>query len=116
MAPGRSEGSRGHRSRLRRGRLHQGNGSGQGRAPRRRLKTAAGALRVLAVGSLRRRPGLPQIPTVAESGFPGYRSDTIQALFTPAGAPEAVVRRLHAEFRRILQGSEVRQQAGSLGF
>nr|WP_246840245.1 tripartite tricarboxylate transporter substrate-binding protein [Cupriavidus sp. GA3-3] len=43
---------------------------------------------MLAPGSLRRWPGLPQIPTLAESGFPGYRSETIQALFAPAGAPE----------------------------
>ncbi|EYS89290.1 Tat pathway signal protein [Cupriavidus sp. SK-4] len=84
--------------------------------PAAKAHIAAGSLRVLAVGSLRRWPGLPQIPTVAESGFPGYRSETIQALFAPAGAPEAAVRRLHAEVRRILQSSEVRQQASDLGF
>ncbi len=53
---------------------------------------------------------------MAESRFPGYRSETIQALFAPAGVPEAAVVRLHAEVRRILQSSEVRQRARDLGF
>ncbi|MFJ4291402.1 tripartite tricarboxylate transporter substrate binding protein [Cupriavidus sp. NPDC089707] len=84
--------------------------------PAAKAHIAAGSLRVLAVGGLQRWPGLPQAPTVAESGFPGYRSETIQALFAPSGAPDAAILRLHTEVYRILQSSEVRQQARDLGF
>ena len=84
--------------------------------PAAKAQIAAGTLRALAVGSSKRWTELPQVPTVAESGFPGYRSETMQALFAPAGTPAAAVDRLNAEVRRILANSAVQQQARELGF
>lgn len=84
--------------------------------PAAKAHVAAGTLRALAVGSSKRWTELPQIPTVAESGFPGYRSETMQALFAPAGTPATAVNRLAAEVRRILANSAVQHQTRELGF
>ncbi|WP_159916121.1 tripartite tricarboxylate transporter substrate binding protein [Pantoea sp. 18069] len=77
---------------------------------------AAKTLRALAVGSTRRWAELAQVPTVAESGFPGYRSETMQALFAPAGTPAAVVSRLNAEVTRILGVPAIQARLHALGF
>lgn len=84
--------------------------------PAAKAHIAAGTLRVLAVGSRARWAELPQVPTVAESGFAGYRSETMQALFAPAGTPIATIERLHTEVRRILALDEVQRQTRELGF
>lgn len=84
--------------------------------PAARGHLAAGTLRALAVGGEARWPDLPAVPTVAESGYPGYRSETMQALFAPAGTPAAAVRRFGSEVRRILALPAVRRQAGDQGF
>lgn len=84
--------------------------------PAAKAHIAAGTLRVLAVGSRARWAELPQVPTVAESGFAGYRSETMQALFAPAGTPTAAIERLHTEVRRILALDEVQRQTRELGF
>ena len=84
--------------------------------PAAKAHIAAGTLRVLAVGSRARWAELPQVPTVAESGFAGYRSETMQALFAPAGTPTATIERLHTEVRRILALDEVQRQTRELGF
>ena len=57
----------------------------------------SGKLRALAVSSARRVPSMPNVPTVAESGVPGYEVVSWQAIFAPAGTPKAIVDRLHAE-------------------
>ncbi|MBB4224941.1 tripartite tricarboxylate transporter substrate binding protein [Variovorax guangxiensis] len=84
--------------------------------PAAKAHIAAGTLRVLAVGSRARWAELPQVPTVAESGFAGYRSETMQALFAPAGTPVAAIERLHTEVRRILALDDVQRQTRELGF
>lgn len=84
--------------------------------PAAKAHIAAGTLRVLAVGSRARWAELPQVPTVAESGFAGYRSETMQALFAPAGTPVGAIERLHTEVRRILALDEVQRQTRELGF
>ena len=84
--------------------------------PAAKAHIAAGTLRVLAVGTRARWAELPQVPTVAESGFAGYRSETMQALFAPAGTPTATIERLHTEVRRILALDEVQRQTRELGF
>lgn len=76
----------------------------------------AGKLRALTVGSLQRWPDLPNVPTVAESGFPGYRSETMQALFAPAGTPSAAIARIHAEVRRFVQTPSVAKSLHDMGF
>lgn len=62
----------------------------------------AGTLRALAAGSLKRDPQLPDLPTVAESGFPAFEAIQWVGLLTTAGTPKAIVDRLNAEVNRAL--------------
>jgi len=64
---------------------------------------AAGRLRVLAVSSLARDPQLPDVPTVAEQGFPGFEANQWVGLLTTAGTPKDVVDRFNAEVNKALQ-------------
>lgn len=75
----------------------------------------AGKLKALAVGSSRRSAMLPDTPTVAEAGVPGYELAGWLAVFVPAGTPDAVVTRLHAEINRILALPEMRDRLLQLG-
>jgi len=65
--------------------------------------------------SPKRIPELPQVPTVAESGFPGFESWIAQAVFAPAGTPPDVVRKLNAAFAGALRQPEVIQQMRQQG-
>lgn len=65
-----------------------------------------GKLRALAQTGARRVPVYAEIPTVAESGFPGFSVDSWVGLLAPNGTPRPVVERLHAEVRRILDDPE----------
>ena len=67
----------------------------------------SGRLRALAVSSAQRNPAAPEIPTVAESGLPGYDTFDWQGVVGPRGMPRAVVERLNTEFSRIMQSKEV---------
>jgi tripartite-type tricarboxylate transporter receptor subunit TctC len=71
--------------------------------------------RALAVTSLERSPFAPALPTVAESGFPGYEQTQWYALFGPAGMPEAMVTRLNREVLRVLQMPDVVKQLQAQG-
>ena len=62
----------------------------------------AGRLRALAVSSVQRLPSLPDVPTVAESGYPGFDADQWYGVVAPAGTPAAVVARLNAEINKAL--------------
>ena len=70
----------------------------------------AGRLRPVAVTSAQRSGVLPDTPTVAESGFPGFADYTWFSLFAPAGTPPAIVKKLNAEINRILQLPDVRER------
>ncbi len=76
----------------------------------------AGRLRALAVTSARRSQALPDVPTLAEAGFPGQESDTMQAMLVPAGTPQAIVKRLHADVVKILAQPDMRERLAGLGF
>lgn len=76
----------------------------------------SGKLRALAVGGSARWVSLPGVPTIAESGFAGYRSETMQAMYAPAGTPPGVIGRLYHETAGVLAESEVRRQLIALGF
>lgn len=76
----------------------------------------AGKLRSLAVTSARRHPLVPQVPTVAESGFPGFESSVWFGLFAPAGTPPEFVRKLAEDSRRILTEPRMREKLESQGF
>ncbi len=67
----------------------------------------SGRLRALAVSSAQRNPAAPEIPTVAESGLPGYDTFDWQGVVGPRGMPRAVVERLNSEFAKIMQNKEV---------
>ncbi len=69
----------------------------------------AGKLRALAVTSAGRVAGLPTLPTLAESGFPGFEATSWQALLAPAGTPSVIVDRLAAETIRIVKGDAFRR-------
>jgi tripartite-type tricarboxylate transporter receptor subunit TctC len=62
----------------------------------------SGALRVLAAGTHRRLPYLPDVPTAAEAGLPGYEMTTWFALFTPAGTPWTIVEKLNGLMRDLV--------------
>jgi tripartite-type tricarboxylate transporter receptor subunit TctC len=53
---------------------------------------------------------------MAEAGFPGQESDTMQGLFVPAGTPQEIVKRLHADLVKILTAPEMREKLAGLGF
>jgi tripartite-type tricarboxylate transporter receptor subunit TctC len=67
----------------------------------------AGNLRALAVGSLTRYPQLPDVPTVAESGFPDFEAIQWVGLLTTAGTPKDVVDRLNAEVNKALKDPDL---------
>jgi tripartite-type tricarboxylate transporter receptor subunit TctC len=67
----------------------------------------AGSVRALAVSSLTRYPPLPDVPTVAESGFPGFEALQWVGLLTTAGTPAGVIERLNAEVNRALKDSNL---------
>ena len=66
-----------------------------------------GKLRPIAVGSAKRIPALPDVPTVAEAGIPGFETSQWYGILAPAGTPDAIVRKLSAEINRILKSPEV---------
>jgi tripartite-type tricarboxylate transporter receptor subunit TctC len=63
----------------------------------------AGSLRAIAVGSLARDPQFPDVPTVAESGYPGFEAVQWVGLFAPAGTPKDIVDRLNTVVRKALE-------------
>jgi tripartite-type tricarboxylate transporter receptor subunit TctC len=70
----------------------------------------AGKLRAVAVTSERRMPQLPEVPTVAESGLPGYESTLAYGIVAPRGTPEAVIDVIHARVARITTTGEFRER------
>ena len=75
----------------------------------------AGRLKMLAVTTIQRARLLPQVPTVAESGLPGFDTYTWFGMAAPAGVPGEVVQKLHAEIVNALAVPDVRQKLENLG-
>jgi tripartite-type tricarboxylate transporter receptor subunit TctC len=75
----------------------------------------SGRLRALAVSSPQRIAALPETPTVAESGYPGFEADQWYGIVAPAGTPPAVVGRLNAEINKALALPDVAQQLAAEG-
>jgi tripartite-type tricarboxylate transporter receptor subunit TctC len=75
----------------------------------------AGKLRGIAVGSAKRSPAAPDIPTVAEAGVPGFEYVTWYGLFAPAGTSRDIVSRLNAQIARILSDPEIATRFASQG-
>jgi len=75
----------------------------------------ANKLKVLAVTGKDHSPVLKSVPTLAESGFPGFDMVSWQALVAPAGTPRAVVDRLNAEVAKVLKTPEMKEKMTGLG-
>ncbi len=74
-----------------------------------------GKLRALGVTGLKRSPALPDVPTIAEAGVPGYDSLSWSGFALPAGTPRDIVQRLNRETAAILAGAEMKQKLGEQG-
>lgn len=72
-----------------------------------------GRLRAVAIASERRSPALPDLPTIAESGYPGFDTSSWQGIFVPAGTPPIMVQRLHRDIVSALP--ELRARFAQLG-
>ena len=75
----------------------------------------AGKLRALAVAAPRRAASLPDVPTAAEAGVPGFEIGSWQAVFAPAGTPKEIVGRLNAEIASILGQPDIQARLAELG-
>jgi len=75
----------------------------------------AGKLRALATTGPKRTPVAPEIPTVAESGVPGYEVTTFYGVSAPAKTPRPIIDRLHGEIVRALNTAELRERLQGLG-
>jgi tripartite-type tricarboxylate transporter receptor subunit TctC len=69
----------------------------------------AGKVKLLAIGGKRRLPQLPDVPTIAETGLPGFEAVSWFGLFAPAGTPDPVIGKLNAEVRRVFADASFRQ-------
>jgi tripartite-type tricarboxylate transporter receptor subunit TctC len=75
----------------------------------------SGKVKVLAVMTPKRSAELPDVPTLAEAGYPGVEMSTWYGLYTTAGTPKPVIDRLHAELARIVKLPDVQSRLASLG-
>jgi tripartite-type tricarboxylate transporter receptor subunit TctC len=87
-----------------------------GDAPSTLSHVQAGTVRALGVGTKARLGVLPDVPTMAEAGLPGFEAYTWNALFAPAGTPPAAVERLNAAATAALARPEVRERLRTLGY
>jgi tripartite-type tricarboxylate transporter receptor subunit TctC len=74
-----------------------------------------GKLRGLAITSAQRSPNIPELPTVAESGVPGFEVSSWFALMAPAGTPPAIVAKLHQEAVKIVAQQDLREKFAQIG-
>jgi tripartite-type tricarboxylate transporter receptor subunit TctC len=75
----------------------------------------SGRLKILGVGSEKRVPALPNVPTISEAGVPGYEATNWWGIVAPAGTPKPVIDRLHRELSVILATSETKKRFESEG-
>lgn len=76
----------------------------------------AGKLRALAVTSAKRNPILPNVPTLAESGYPGFEALSWQGLFAPAGTPDAIVQKINTAVVAAIKAPEISGYFAERGF
>jgi tripartite-type tricarboxylate transporter receptor subunit TctC len=78
-------------------------------------QVAAGRIRSLGVTSRKRFPGLPDVPTIAEAGYPSYEFSIWYAMIAPAGVPAPVVARWNAEINKVVGDPAIRQRFAATG-
>jgi tripartite-type tricarboxylate transporter receptor subunit TctC len=76
----------------------------------------AGKLRPFATTSLKRSPQLPDVPTLSESGLPGFQVDAWCGMLAPAGTPGGIVLKLQKEISKVLHSTDVREKLTAAGF
>lgn len=74
-----------------------------------------GRLKVIAISSAQRSALMPEVPTVAESGVPGFAVSSFFALYAPAATPKDIVSKINTDVNRILQLPDVKEQFAALG-
>ena len=75
----------------------------------------AGRLRALAVSSAKRSPSVPELPTIAEAGVPGFAVDQWYSLFAPAGTPKEIVAKLYGEIAKAVANADTRERLLAMG-
>jgi tripartite-type tricarboxylate transporter receptor subunit TctC len=75
----------------------------------------AGKLKAIAVTSAKRANAVPNVPTLAESGVPGYEATSWNGIFAPAKTPRAIINKVHAEVVKALQSPDVREKLLAMG-
>jgi tripartite-type tricarboxylate transporter receptor subunit TctC len=75
----------------------------------------SGRVRALAVGTPKRSPSLPEVPTVAESGYAGFDASLWLAFFAPAGTPQPIIDRLHKEIVATVAAADTREALDKAG-
>src|SRR6185436_16262494 len=76
----------------------------------------SGKMRALAVTSAKRTPGLPDLPTIAEAGVPGYEATSWNGMLAPAGTAADIIKRLNGEFNRIIAMPDMKKRMLDNGF
>ncbi len=89
---------------------------GCGAVPTVFAQVASGDVKGLGVTSNKRVATLPNVPTVAESGFPGFEDYTWMAIFAPGGTPPAIANKLNAEINQVLAIPDVQERLAKIGF
>jgi len=75
----------------------------------------AGTIRSVAITSLQRVPAVPDIPTVAESGYPGFETTTWYGILLPSATPQPIVQRLSAAVTKVIESKDVRERMAANG-
>lgn len=75
----------------------------------------AGKIRALAVSTSERSPAAPDLPTVAEAGFPGFRVDPWFGVVAPTGTPREIIVKLNTEINKLLLDPKVKERMTALG-
>jgi tripartite-type tricarboxylate transporter receptor subunit TctC len=75
----------------------------------------AGKLRALGTTGAKRMAAAPDVPTISESGLPGYEVVVWVGVLAPAGTPAAAINRLHSEISKIVQSQDIRERWATLG-
>ena len=70
----------------------------------------AGRIRLLAVSSAKRSPAIPDVPTIAESGYPGFEATIWYCMVAPRGTPKPVINKLHAAITAVMNSAEFRDR------
>jgi len=76
----------------------------------------SGRVRALGVTGAKRAPALPELPTIAEAGVKGYEATSWNGMLAPAGAPSEVIKRLNADFNRIIAAPEMKKRMLDHGY